>query len=408
MNSRKVNAVISLVLAVVLWMYVVGKMDPQVSKVYRDVTVHYQNEQVLSDKGLAMSSGSITAVDITVTGKRSKMAKMTRSKVKATVDLSDTNEGSNSVDIRVKVPNSIEVTAQSDTKTKVTVEKRVTDQRRICVYYTGLTSKDIEEPSTLRLYPKTITVGGAESLVKKVAYVKAPVSADSVQDELTSNNAELTPVDEDGNTVKRVTVSQSNAAVSSQLYPLKKVRLNVSVKDNSDDEYEREIDVPGSVYVKGPKDKLADLDSIVAERVDVTDITSSETIKVVPVLPDGVELSQRYTDGISMKVSVVKRHNKKSSKKGEFTSKNFAFTGEDIELTNAGKKKIKVTTKDIDVQITGTQSQLSKISSSDIILAADCKGLAPGTASVKLKAYCGEEYNEIYVVPSYIKVSISK
>ncbi|MGN0708715.1 MAG: YbbR-like domain-containing protein, partial [Anaerovoracaceae bacterium] len=372
LSNKKANFIIALVFAIILWMYVVGKMDPSVTKSYRDIHVSYQNQQTLIDRGLALADGSVSDVDITVSGKRSHMAKFSRSKITATVDLSELNEGKSEVDIKIRVPKGYEVTGQSDTKSKVVVEKRVTVVKNVKVNYTGISS-DTEEPATIRLYPETVKVSGAKSLVKKVTNAQADVPRSGVESDLTSSNSDLKVVDKHGKKVKGVVLSQTTAAVSSRMFPLKKVRLNVSVKDDSDDGKVRVTDVPGVVYIKGPESKLKDIESIVAKRVDVTNITEDTDVKIEPVLPDGVSLSDRYDGSIEMSVDVSKKKSSGSSNKNKLiTSRTISFTSSDVEFTHTGSKKINAGDTDLQVQITGTSSQLSKIKSSDIVLTADC------------------------------------
>lgn len=406
LSNKKANFIIALVFAIILWMYVVGKMDPAVTKNYSDIHVSYQNSQTLIDRGLALADKSVTDVDITVSGKRSHMAKFSSSKIKATVDLSELNEGKSRVDIKIRVPKGYEVTSQSDTKTTVVVEKRVTVVKKVKVKYTGKSS-NTKEPATIRLYPDSVKVSGAKSLVNKVANVQADVPRNTVDEELTSSNSDLKCVDSHGKKVSGVVISQTTAAVSSRMYPLKKVRLNVSVKDNSDDGKVRVTDVPGTVYIKGPASVLKDIDSIVAKRVDVTNITKDTNVEIEPVLPDGVSLSDRYGGSIEMSVDVTeKKSSSSSNKKKLITSRTISFSSSDVEFTNAGSKKIDAGDTDLQVQITGTSSQLSKIKSSDIVLTADCKGLKSGTHDVRVEAYCGKNYSEIYVIPSSIRITI--
>ena len=46
LQSKKANLVISLILAVILWLYVIGELDPETTKVYRSVPITLQNEQI--------------------------------------------------------------------------------------------------------------------------------------------------------------------------------------------------------------------------------------------------------------------------------------------------------------------------------------------------------------------------
>ena len=57
-QSKKANFAISLILAMILWVYVVGELNPETRKVFRNIPITVMNEQVLANDGLAVVSTS--------------------------------------------------------------------------------------------------------------------------------------------------------------------------------------------------------------------------------------------------------------------------------------------------------------------------------------------------------------
>ncbi|MFC2662298.1 MAG: hypothetical protein ACFNYI_04025, partial [Eubacterium sp.] len=76
LNSRKSKIIISLIVAIVLWAYVVGEVDPTIKKTYHSVPIKYTNEQALTEKGMAVASYGESEMSVTLSGKRSLFTRM--------------------------------------------------------------------------------------------------------------------------------------------------------------------------------------------------------------------------------------------------------------------------------------------------------------------------------------------
>lgn len=395
LQSKKGNMIISLILAIALWMYVVGEMNPTTKKIYRDIPVSLTNEQTLADNGLAVVSTSDETMSVTISGKRSNINKIKSTDIIATVDLSQATEGTNRLKINLKAPDSVEIKDQSVSVITVKVEKRTSAEKKIKVKYTGDYSSN-EEPTMIKTNPEQVTVSGAGSLVKKVAYVKATVSSDNLTTSESASNSSLVAVDSSGNEVKNISLSTNSVSVTSVLYYKKTVNLNVPVTDTSSDGAKRTTDQPAKITIKGTKSALADITSITAKTIDISKITNSTSVNITPILPDGIQVANSSSDLI-MKVTVADVE----------SSKDYTFSGSttDLKSVNDGYSGT-VKTGSIKVTITGTSSELSDISKSDISLTADCSGLGEGTHSVKLVVSCSKNYSKITVSPTSVSVKI--
>jgi len=395
LQSKKGNMIISLILAIALWMYVVGEMNPTTRKVYRDIPITLTNEQTLADNGLAVVSSSDETMSVTISGKRSNINKVKSTDIIATVDLSQATAGSNRLKINLKVPDSVEIKDQSLSVVTVKVDKRISEKKKIKVKYTGDFTNN-EEPTTIKTSPEEVKVSGAGSLVKKVAYVKASISADNVTTSESASNSSLVAVDSSGNEVKNISLSTSSVAVTSVLYYKKTVSLKVPVTDTSNDNAARTTSAPDQITIKGTQSALADVDSITAKTIDISKILKTTSVDITPVLPDGIQVSDK-SKNLVLKVTV---------KDGE-SSKDYTLSGSSVSLKNVGNGlKGTVNADSITVTITGTSSELSDITKSDIDLTADCSGLEGGTHSVKLVVSCDKSYSKISVSPSSVSVKI--
>lgn len=399
MNSKKLNLILSFVLACALWLYVVGQMNPVTRKTYRDIPIMLTNEQTLSDNGLAVKSVSEDSLRVTLSGRRDVIGKLSKSDITATVDLTYVAEGRNKLQIDLKIPDNVEVLNQSLNDINVNIEERVTKTKDVHVVYTG-TLPEEGEPATIKTDPETVKVSGARSIVEKVAYVKAEINASEISDELTSVSSGLAAVTEGGNAVNGVTLSDTVCKVTSIIYNTKEVRLKVPVTDNSKDGYTRSTSYPKTVTVKGPSGLLGGLEEVSAKEVDITGVTDNKQLPLTLDLPDGIQAAEKTGD-LRMTVRVSKAKKKVKTAK---EVKSFTYTGDDVEIRNAGEKDLRVKQDSIEVQIYGTEEQLSEIRSSDIKLYVDLSEVDEDASDLVVKAECGKDCADIAVIPSRVTV----
>lgn len=107
LKSKKFQAILSLLIAIGLWMYVMGTVDPTVTTTIRDVTVEKINEDVLEDKGLSAELESPQVVNIEIKGARSNVNEAKEGEIRATVDVSNCDYGENETEIKVRFPEGI-------------------------------------------------------------------------------------------------------------------------------------------------------------------------------------------------------------------------------------------------------------------------------------------------------------
>lgn len=397
LNSRKSKLIISLVVAIALWVYVVGEMDPQIKKTYHSVPIKYINEQALTDKGMAVSSLGQDQLSVTLSGKRSLFTRMDSGDLSAEVDLSNAAVGTNELSVELNVPSGLESTHQSVSKVVVKVEQRVSQKKQIRVSYLGDYSSG-EEPTTLSVNPASVTVSGAKSLVRKVSYIRATVQKSKLSGKAETVTASLTPVDSKGYEVKDVTLSQKTAHIRTALYKTKSVKLKVSVKDSSDSGSSRTYDAPDRVTIKGPQSSLKDIDEIKTKTVDISNINTDTTVKLEPVLPDGVELASD-SGNLTLTVNV---------KNGDF-SKDLIYRGSDVQIKDLGDSfDAKVLTDTIKVTVTGSSKQLSAIKKSSITLSVGAGDLEEGTHDVQIEAETKKKYADLTISPQTASLQITK
>lgn len=374
LQSKKGNLILALILAIALWAYVVGEKNPDVSKEYKSIPITITNSDILEDEDMAVASVSTSKLNVKLSGNRSVISKVNAEDIDATVDVSKASLGENNLKIHLKVPGNTYVVQQSITEVTVRVEQRVRDNKSVEVKYRGKTEEGVE-PSLLGVDPEEVEVAGVEGRVSRVDHVQATVKVSKVGDSESSVKSTLTPVDKNGKKVENVSLSQKQAIVSSILYYTKEVPLDVPVNGDSDARYERTVEAPETIVVKGDSAVLETMDSITAEPVDISNITEDKKIKIIPVLPEGITVA-RESEKLYLTVSV----------KSLLRDKTVTLDPAAIGISGVGEGlSAEVISTDITVKLTGTSEALESVDAASVSASCDVSGLAEGTHKVALK-----------------------
>ena len=308
LNNKPFLRVLSLVVAILLWAYVMGEVDPSKTAVISDITVSFTNTETLAEEGLAPIANDSMTISAKIKGKRSLVNDVKKNGLSAYVDVSSCKEGKNMLEVTINTPDGISVKSVSDEYISFKVEEIKEANKPVSVSVEKNHGNGTEVPWVLSYSPEIVTVSGAASLVDKVAEIKGTVSADNLRSDRSSREyAELTPVDKNGDTVSGVEIQESNVTAEVRLLTYKTVPAEVSA-ENIEDGYEADsITVSGYVKIVASSD-IADSISSVKGTVDAAGISDTEAhkLKVKFSLPEGVYLynsSKSVTAALKLKAA---------------------------------------------------------------------------------------------------------
>ena len=121
LSNNKVLMLISLLVAIALWMFVMGNVDPSVSERISDVKIEMQGTDVLEAKGLTATINKPKIVTVTIEGKRSQVKKAKDKGISAYIDVSTCNYGKNETEIHVKIPDGVKGVAVEEISSETAV-----------------------------------------------------------------------------------------------------------------------------------------------------------------------------------------------------------------------------------------------------------------------------------------------
>ena len=171
--------ILSFIIAIVLWAYIIIIIDAPTEKTFRDVPITTVNEQVISDRGYSIEKLSVQTSSVKIEGSRKVIAKFDSSNIIAKLDFSDVNaskltsEGVITVNLSVSSEFGDIV---SFTPSAVDVHVESTKYKDVDIKYThsgdvmdGYVSGDIS------LSQDKIRVFGAQSNIDNVSYASVNI-----------------------------------------------------------------------------------------------------------------------------------------------------------------------------------------------------------------------------------------
>ena len=302
LQNKKVNAIIAIVAAILVWAFVVGMVDPGVTKRFTDVPVQLINQDSLTQDGLAVDSTDITSINVTLSGDRADINKLEEGDIQVTADLYGRHEGSNYVSLEVQLPRGISLDSRSEDRILINIGQLVTAEKSVEATLTGEVAADTEM-SGAKVEPETMTIYGTKKNVDKVDRIEAAVNAKLLNDKDSTHDVAVKTVDSSGKEVPYVTTSQETASVTARLVKYKEVPLKVDTTGSVAQGYELEsVKAPDTVRIEGSADILADITSVTADDIDISGLTENTRVKINLNLPDGV--SVRNSDELYATVNV--------------------------------------------------------------------------------------------------------
>ena len=230
LKNKTVLKIVSLVIAIFLWIYVMGEVDPETKVKVYGIEVNYINTELLAENGLAVAEDEPVTINATIEGKRSDVNKAKKKGLTASVDVSRCKSGKNKAEITLDMPSGVVLDSISKDTADVDVEKIVWSEKPVEIKISGEDNDEANGepvPWITGIDPGKITVYGAESLTEKVDRLVGKVPEKTATKSGSRTIVRLQPVDKDGNEVSGVTLNKKKAVVKTQLLTLADAKLSV-------------------------------------------------------------------------------------------------------------------------------------------------------------------------------------
>lgn len=290
-QTRKVvNIILALAVSIASWIFVVYNYDPMTTEKYNDVPIKYTGLQTLANRGYAVMEHKTTTVDVILQQRRVDTGHIDAEDITVTADVSNLETGENTVALTVKGPEGTTVSDTSIRTVALNIESAYSADMDISVEYTPDAEEDAV-PVTEDMSVETATVIAAESKLNEIDRIAAVIEPEELSTRARPMSVELAALDAEGNKVLNVVIQPETVSFRAYAGYRKTVSLNVPVKNDEDDSYERTYTVPTTVDIKGGAESISAVSSITAEEIDISDYYQDAELPVELILPDGVFLT---------------------------------------------------------------------------------------------------------------------
>ncbi len=397
LQNKNFMKLLSVVLAIVLWVYVVAVENPPTKVKIPNVPIKLVNVESLNQRGLAISSDEDYFMDIVVEGTRSNVLKISSNDIIATADVFGYGVGENYIPVTVTVPDSVSVADQKTTRLTINIEEMVSVYKPVNVIFNGAVDAK-NEATVFSMTPEEVEVKGAKSKVASVKSVNATINTTELTSKPKIFTTELSTVDAKGESVKNIKLSSETADIEAAVYQIKEVPLEVEVKGEVDKAYQvTEMNVPEKVKIKGLKEDLENVNKITAEPIDINKVTATTEVPISVKLPSGIMLAQ---DSKNVAVSIAIKG---------ISVKEFEIPSSSITANGLGDKlSLVINTQSVMVKVSGKEAEVGQLTVEDIGLSIDLTGMEAGIYTVPLKIQKEDGVSEIIVTPSEIHITINE
>lgn len=396
MKSRKktFNIIFSIVVALFLWAYVLGEVNPTTQQTIPNVPVQLINIQSLTARELAISGNGEYMVDVVLEGKRADIMNVTAQDIVAEADLFGWSKGENYIPVTVTVPETVKVLETKAGKIQITIEDLVALSKPVVVIYSGTMPDNMEESAAV-IKPEGIEVSGAKSDVEAVTEIQVTLKISDLSEDGKTVQSAAIPVNYAGMPVENVRLSANYVDVFAKLYQLKEVALVTEIIGELGEGLGAELNVPETILIKGSKANLEGVTSVSAEPVDITGITGDGAVTLNVVLPEGIELAQGYQK-ITLGVSIQ-----------ETSTIVFEYTTDEILLEGLTKgKSVNTEESSLVVTVSGRREIIDSLTKDQLKLYIDVADLEVGEQMVKVMVSYEVALHKIAVEPEEISITL--
>lgn len=296
MKRQAVRFLVSILIAFGLWVYVVTVVSPESEDTFYNVPVILNNETILSDKGLMVTSETSPTVTVRLRGNRNDLNSLKTADITVVADLSKINQAGEqqlSYDVSFNGSNAFEIVSSYPSQISLEVTEWDTKNVPVNVIYSGTLGKDyIAYKDEVALDHETIILTGPKAVVDQISQAVIEVNLED-QVESISQNYRYTLCDESGEPVDAASIKTNVAEVNLTLriQRVKEVQLIVDVtygggatKENSSVTLSQE-----TLKVTGSDKLLENFDSITVGSINLSDF-AEDTVLIFPIsLQEGIE-----------------------------------------------------------------------------------------------------------------------
>ena len=381
MKSKIISALLSVVAAFSLWLYVITVVSPD-SEATFDVYVKVDNENILKEKGLMLNPEQKPVVHLKLSGNRSDLIKLTDENINVKVDAAKIQEYSPNQQVQLNytitypgnVPNNA-ITVVSRNPDYIELDVWEYSEKTISLepLYVGEREEGYMISGAVFSVPQ-LHISGPKAKIDQIASAKVEIDLTGVKEPI-SKEMPFKYYDANGQVVDEEFI------VSEELKDKEQVKVEVMVQRGKEIPVTVELLAGGGatkdhctvvlshkiLRVSGSEDNLANLTEIKLDPIDLSQVVDTAKFERSVVLPAGIS-NVTGVDKITVTVTV----------NGLSTVR---LPVRNIYPKNTNNLQADIYTEILQVTFRGPANMIDRLTSEDVTAYADFAGMSSGTYS---------------------------
>ena len=381
-DSRIFWMILSLFAASLLWMYVTTTEGVEVQKTLTGVKIEFLGADAMrASSDLIVTEQDRTTVNLTLSGTRRVLSKLTNSNVTATVNLNNvTADGRYSVSYDIAFPagvnaNEVTVVHTSSDVVNFYVDKLARKTVEVKGAFTGNTAEGYLADESMVFDPLVVAISGPKTVISKVDHAFVAITREEV-DRTLSYSTTYSLVDANNNPVEDSSIQRETEEVTVTLNVLstKEVPLDVTIIDGGGatrDANTRIEITPSSIMLAGDAAAIDSTTKLILGTINLSTFATdfSATYTIIP--PNGTENMTGVTEA-TVTVSIT-----------GVATKSFSVNPDNIICINVpdGYDAENIT-QALNVTVRAPQEVLDRISEVNLRAVADLSNLGTNASGV--------------------------
>ena len=358
--------VLAVLIAAVLWIYVVSVVDPSGERTISDIVPTYVgSEELLNTANLIVGNKQDNLIDIKLSGSRASLAAIDEANIKVEVDISKTREvGTYELAYKVVLPSSdVSVISRKPDRLTVKIDKIVTATVPIKMVFEGSIAEGyISGESTVT--PASLSVMGLAEEVNSISYAQVTIGKKDLNTSIREEK-EYTFYDKNDKPLelKSIQTENSTVEVSYPILKTKTVPLAVEVVEGGGaKEKNVSYDIsPSEITIAGDEKVIDAVNEITVGVLDLSKYTNDAKIPFKLTMPEDVQNTSGETSAeVTVKISGLSVRNVQTNS---------------VEISNIPDGyKIEPVTNSLKVIVRGSEESVNKVLPENVRVVVDMSG----------------------------------
>lgn len=289
-NSR--TKLISLLSAIVLWLYVMTVVDPVESRTYKDIPINITNTKEITENGLVIYPKETIKTNLYVKGKLSNLKRIDSDNIRIYGVIEQPREGKNIISLRAHLSENVSYEINPSVVT-INLEKNITQSKKIKVNLYGKEKNNID---TMKLDSQNMNITGPRELIDNVQNLVAELDMTNKESDF-STTLKLVPKDKNGIEVRGVKLDKYYVKADISLLKEKIVPVNLLIDNPDKDINSKSYKLRQSqVTIKGKSDLIFSINSIDTKPIDLSEIDKDSVLNVELNIPTDIKSNLKTVD----------------------------------------------------------------------------------------------------------------